>query len=581
MVDSFSELLLDQAGRLMQAHDYAGASALVNQALGIDPKNARALAFGGVLAASAGQKEPALKLVNKALKLAPSNPSVVDSAAAVFHRWGQPHRARELWERLIELSPRSAKTFWNLAMYHSAHNDVSAAEMYYRKAIELKPDVLGAYMNLGNVIKRSGRIEEAVSLYREGARRYPEDIRQTGNCLLALSYDPSYGPEQIHAEHAAWGKTLESAIAGRNAHPNDRSPERRLRVGYVSTDFRDHVVGYNLLPLLGKHDHSQFEIYCYSDTRHPDQMTARMRQHADVWRDTASLTDGDLADLVSRDQIDVLMDLVMHTDGSRLGMFARKPAPVQVTWMAYPGTTGLTRMDYRFTDPVLDPPGETDHLYTEQSIRLETFWCYDPPADGPSVGPLPAEKNGYITFGCLNNFSKVNASVLELWREVLAAVPDSRLVLLPPKGKTKDWALQKLRVAPERLICLPKVSRVQYLEYHNRIDLAIDPFPYTGHTTTLDGLWMGVPVVTLAGSTVASRGSLSILSNLGLTEFAVKSKSDYAALAVALSRDLPRLRNLRAELRGRLERSVLMDANRFARKAESAYRDIWRKWCGP
>jgi protein O-GlcNAc transferase len=575
------EILLDQAGRLMQAHDYAGAGALVDQALGIAPGNARGLAFGAVLAASAGRKDPALKLIKKALKLGPTNPVVVDSAAAIFYGSGQPHRARELWERLIELSPRSAKTFWSLALYHSNQDDVSAAEMYYRKAMELNPGVVGAYMNLGNVVKRSGRIGEAVSLYLEGARRHPEDIRQTGNYLLALNYDPSYGPEQIHAENVAWGGALESSVAGRTSHPNDRSPGRRLRVGYVSPDFRNHVAGIFFLPLLGNHDHSQFEIYCYSDARHPDEMTALFRQKADVWRETARLSDAELAAQVSEDRIDVLVDLIMHMEGSRLGMFARKPAPVQVTWLAYPGTTGLTRMDYRFTDPVLDPPGETDHLYTEQSIRLETYWCYGHPADSPAVGQLPADKNGYITFGCLNNFSKVNGAVLDLWREILAAVPDSRLILMPPRGKTKDWALEKLQVAPDRLVCLPRTSNPRYLDYYNRIDITLDPFPYTGHTTTFDCLWMGVPVITLPGPTVVSRGSLSILTNLGLAEFVVKSKSDYVALAISLSKDLARLRELRTGLRGKLERSVLMDGSRFARQVESVYYDIWRKWRSP
>jgi predicted O-linked N-acetylglucosamine transferase (SPINDLY family) len=308
-------------------------------------------------------------------------------------------------------------------------------------------------------------------------------------------------------------------------------------------------------------------------------MTALFRQGADIWRDTGDLSDAELAAQVSQDGIDVLVDLVMHMDGARLGMFAQKPAPIQLTWLGYPGTTGLTRMDYRLTDPVLDPPGETDHLYTEQSARLETFWCFEPPANSPPVGPLPADKNGYLTFGCLNSFGKVNDALLELWREILAAVPDSRLVFMPPKGKITDRVREKLGAAPSRLIGLPRESRLKYLKYYHRIDLALDPFPYTGHTTTLDGLWMGVPVVTLSGPTVVSRGSLSILTNVGLTELAVKNKSDYVALAVALARDQVRLRELRAGLRGRLERSVLMDASRFARKAESAYRAIWHKWC--
>jgi protein O-GlcNAc transferase len=297
------------------------------------------------------------------------------------------------------------------------------------------------------------------------------------------------------------------------------------------------------------------------------------------WRDTAGLSDAELAAQIAQDRIDVLVDLVMHTEGGRLGMFRPK------TCARSSGLDGLSRFDR--PDPhglpvhgsVLDPPGETDHFYTEQSVRLETFWCFDPPAGSPAVGPSPLDKNGYVTFGCLNGFVKVNDATLELWREILTAVPDSRLIFLPPNGKITGRVREKLGVAPARLIGLPRQSRLEYLKYYHRIDLALDPFPYTGHSTTLDGLWMGVPLVTLAGPTVVSRGSLSILSNLGLTELAVKNKTDYVALAVALAKDHGRLRELRNGLRGRLERSVLMDANRFARQAESAYRTMWHTWC--
>ena len=436
-----SELLLNQARQHMTVNDYGAAGLLVNQALGMDPKNIRGLAFGAVVAAKTGQKNRAVELIENALELGPNDPRVINNAAGVFFQCGQPHRARLLWERLIELSPPSVETFYNLAVYYVGQNDVSAAEMYYRKAMELAPNERVLKTQVENMLFFTGRVEEAISMYREGECLKTGDIRQSSNCLLALNYDPSYSPEQILAEHAAWGKALEAAIPAANGHANDRSPDRRLRIGYVSPDFRVHVVGYNLLPLFGKHDHSQFEIYCYSDAAHPDELTARFRKGADVWRDTAGLSDGELAAQVSQDGIDVLVDLAMHMQGTRLGIFVRKPAPIQVTWLAYPGTTGLSRMDYRFTEPVLDPPGETDHLYSEQSVRLETFWCYEPHADGPTVGPLPAATNGYATFGCLNSFVKINNAVLELWHEILAAVPDSRLVLVPPgeKRTTGCW----------------------------------------------------------------------------------------------------------------------------------------------
>lgn len=290
------------------------------------------------------------------------------------------------------------------------------------------------------------------------------------------------------------------------------------------------------------------------------------------------MTDAELAQQVTEDKVDILIDLNMHMKGMRLGVFARKPAPVQVAFMAYPGSTGMKRMDYRLTDAVLDPAG-TDGYYTEQTVRLETFWCFEPLAGCPAVGPLPADANGCVTFGCLNNFAKINAGVLEMWREVLAAVPSSRMMLMPPQGKTIAWLAGTLNVEPARLVCQPKQKPLEYLALYNQIDLALDPFPYTGHSTTLDGLWMGVPLVTRAGATIASRGSCSILTNLGLPELVTTTKDDYVKLAVQLANDLPRLRELRAGLRARMEKSVLMDADRFARQVESAYRMMWQKWC--
>jgi len=579
MPNPFAERFLDQANEHLNARDYVGAGQLVDQALLIDPKNLRALSFGAIIVANAGKKDLALNLIGQALKLGPDTPVVMYNAASVFFRYGQYDRARRLWERLAEVLPHSAEVLMNLSTYYLTRDEPETAEKYLRKVMKLAPGLPGIHLNLGNMFKNSGRIEEAVAAYREGMRLFPQEISQSSNYLLALHYDPACTPEQIHAEHAAWGRALEAAVPAPNGYENDRSPGRQLRIGYVSPHFRSHVVGLNLLPLFRQHDHAEFEIYCYSDTQNLDEVTAALHQRANVWRDTAGLPDAELAAQVSRDRIDVLVDLVMHTEAGRLGAFARKPAPIQVAWMAYPGSTGLTRMDYRFTDPILDPPGATDLFYTEQSIRLETFWCFEPSANSLAVKPLPAEKKGYVTFGCLNNFAKINDAVLDLWREILAAVPNSRLILIPPKGNTIARVREKLGVAPDRVIALPRQSRLEYLKYYQRIDLALDPFPYTGHTTTLDGLWMGVPLVTMTGPTVVSRGSLSILSNLGLTELAVNNKADYVALAIALAQDHSRLRELRAGLRVRLETSVLMDANRFARQAESAYRSMWHKWC--
>ena len=294
------------------------------------------------------------------------------------------------------------------------------------------------------------------------------------------------------------------------------------------------------IPLLSHHDHRQFEIFCYADVLRPDAVTERLRGYADVWRSTVGLSDQQLADLVRSDQIDILVDLTMHTADNRLLVFARKPAPVQVTWLAYPGTTGLSTIDYRLTDPYLDPPGLFDAFYSEESIRLpDTFWCYDPLTDQPPVNALPALENGFITFGCLNNFCKVNDGCLALWAQVLRAVPQSRLLLRAPRGQAREHVLARLEqegIAASRVEFADRQPRLEYLKLYQRIDLGLDPLPYNGHTTSLDAFWMGVPTLTLVGKTVVGRAGWSQLCNLGLKELAAETPEQYVALAAQTGR---------------------------------------------
>jgi predicted O-linked N-acetylglucosamine transferase (SPINDLY family) len=292
------------------------------------------------------------------------------------------------------------------------------------------------------------------------------------------------------------------------------------------------------------------------------------------------LNDEELTEMIRRDQIDILVDLTLHMAGNRMLVFARKPAPVQVTWLGYPGTTGLTTMDYRLTDPYLDPPGETDAFYSEKSIRLpNTFWCMDPEAEEfsqPEVNPLPVLRNGHITFGCFNNFCKINQPLLELWARVLDAVPGSRMRLLAPTGSRREWVSQMLG---NRVDFVSRESRPNYLKFHNQIDLGLDTLPYNGHTTSIDSLWMGVPVITLIGKTVAGRAGFSQLSNVGLPELAATTPEQFVKLAANLAADLPRLSELRRTLRDRTRSSPLMQGKGFAKDIESAYREIWLNYC--
>jgi predicted O-linked N-acetylglucosamine transferase (SPINDLY family) len=315
----------------------------------------------------------------------------------------------------------------------------------------------------------------------------------------------------------------------------------------------------------------------------PDENTAKLRSYTDVWRETFGMSDEKLAERIRDDQIDVLVDLTMHMANGRPLVFARKPAPVQVCWLAYQGTTGLTTMDYRLTDPLLDPPGMFDRYYSEESIRLpDSFWCYDPLTSEPSVNPPPAPNTGYVTFGCLNNFAKVTDDVLRLWAGVLRAVDRSRLILIAGEGSHRDRTIDFLAregIAPDRLTFQPFLPRPDYLRLHHHIDIALDTFPYNGQTTTLDAVWMGVPVITIVGNTSAARAGASLLWNLGTPELVADSPDQFVSIAVALAQDWKRLGDYRASLRERLQKSSLMDAPLFAKNVEAAYRTMWQRWC--
>ena len=429
------------------------------------------------------------------------------------------------------------------------------------------------------------QLDEAITAYRQALTLDPKLPLVHSNLVYTLHFHPGYNAQAIAEEHRRWNQQhAEPLTRFIQPHANDRDPERRLRVGYVSPDFRDHVVGRNLLPLFRQHDRTQFDITCYAHNSRPDAITGQFQQHADAWRDIVGLSDEQAAQLIRHDRIDILVDLSLHMAQNRLLIFARKPAPVQVTFAGYPASTGLTTIDYRLSDPYLDPPGMDESVYSEQTIRLpDSFWCYDP-LEGREipVNSLPALETGVVTFGCLGNFCKVNPPLLTLWAQVLRQVERSRLLLLASQGshrqRTLDF-LQQEGVDANRVDFVPHQRRQQYLELYHRIDLGLDTFPYGGHTTSLDSFWMGVPVVTLVGQTSVSRAGWCQLSNLGLTELAGHTPAEFVRIAVELANDLPRLRELRSTLRRRMEQSPLMDAPRFAHNIETAYRTMWRTWC--
>jgi protein O-GlcNAc transferase len=443
-------------------------------------------------------------------------------------------------------------------------------------------------------------LEEALAAYRRALHLQPERAEVHSNLVYTLQFHPGADAARIAGEQQCWnqrfGEPLRSSVP---LHLNERNPERRLRVGYVSADFRDHVVGRNLVPLFRNHDRENLEIVCYSGVLRPDGVTAEIRRHADLWRHTPGVTDEALAAAIRQDGVDILVDLAQHMAGNRLPVFARQPAPVQVSFAGYPAGTGVEAIGYRISDRYLEAEMEdgrseiggasselrsfiSDLRPAEEVLFIDSFWCYDPCGMEVEVNALPAQDNGRVTFGSLNNFCKINEGILKVWARVLGRVKDSRLVLLSPLGshRQRTWEfLEREGIAASRVEFVALHPRREYLELYHGLDIVLDPFPYGGHTTSLDALWMGVPVVSLAGERSVSRAGLSQLTHLGLRELVASSEDDYVGIAGQLAGDLPRLAELRRTLRPRMEASVLMDAPRFARQIEAAYRSVWRQWC--
>jgi len=567
-----------QAGRLAEAERF------YRQVLALQPDHAEALHLLGMLAAQAGRLDVAVELIRRAIRIRPDFVNAHYNLGLALQDKGQLGEAVTSYRQAIQLQPDYAEAHSNLGIALTNMGQVEEAIASFRRAIRIKPGFAEAHYNLGNALRSEGQLEEVIACYRQAIRLRPELVEAHSNLVNTFLYHPGYDARMIHEEVRHWNQQhAEPLKKFIQPHHNNRDPERCLRIGYVSADFFDHASAFFLLPLFLHHDRRQVEVFCYSHQAHTDQVTQQMKDRVQHWRTTVGQPDAKIAAQIRQDQIDVLIDLKLHSGGNSLLMFAHKPAPVQATWLGYPGTTGLDTMDYRLTDPYLDPPGLDDAFYSERSIRLpDTFWCYDPLTDEPKVNAPPCLEKGWVTFGCLNNFCKINDAVLALWAGVLKAVSNSRLLLLAPEGSSRQRVLDRLGregIGPERVEFVARQSRSEYRKTYHRIDIGLDSFPCNGHTTSLDSFWMGVPVVTLAGKTVFGRAGVSQLSNLGLPELIARTPDQYVQIATDLANDLPRLAELRRTLRARMEASPLMDAPRFARNIEAAYRQMWRNWC--
>jgi predicted O-linked N-acetylglucosamine transferase (SPINDLY family) len=539
--------------------------------------------------------DEAFTLLKRAVKVHPNVFEFHYNLGLIYESNGHFAQALACYRRVVELEP-SGDAHSNLAKNLTDSGQLTEAIEFAREAVKRLPHNQRAipHNNLGSALTLRGELEEGLENYKLAIAIDVENASMHSNYLLASNYVANPDLASLFQEHKKFGDKFESFTAKMYENPlasqaklaQRARADHKPRIGYVSPDFYGHAVGQFIEPILATHDKNKFDVFCYSDNFHTDDSTARMKALVSNWRQVNEMNDEDLARMIHADGIDILVDLAGHTARNRMGVFIRKPAAIQVTWIGYPNTTGLSTMDYRITDSLADPVGAADALHTEKLLRLpECFSCFQAPRQSPDVGPLPALANGFITIGSFNNFAKITPHVMRVWIDLMNRVPGSRLLL---KNRSLDNPRLKQMILDE--LCKhgadatrvdlrsPDISPMDHLNGYNLLDISLDSFPYNGTTTTCEALWMGVPVITLAGNNHVSRVGVSQMTNLGLPELIARDTNDYVNIAVALANDVPRLAALRTGMRERLKNSPLMNVTRFTKNLEEAYEVIWKKY---
>jgi predicted O-linked N-acetylglucosamine transferase (SPINDLY family) len=562
----------------------AEAEVVYREVLANDPHNPDALHLLGVLSTQGGNPAAGLDLIRQAIAHRPN--------AAIFHNnlgkaladcgdWAESLASHQ---RALALDPQYAEAQFNLGVAYQTQGDYVAAEAAYRQTLRLSPKLYKAAHNLGVVLMGQGQPRAAANSLRQALEIKPDESDTHRTILQAILYDPALSDAALFAEHQRFEACFAAPLYGEARPPeNERDPNRRLRIGWLSSDFSDHPVARNLAPIFAHRDRKAAEFICYADVLAADATTATFKTFADGWRSIIGRSDAEVVELVRSDRIDILVVLAGRFDRNRPLVAAHRPAPIQVSFHD-PATSGLKVMDYLIADPILSPR-RTSEQFTERVVRLPSFYIGAPIEDAPPLTPLPLLSAGVATFGSFNSPAKVTEEVVRLWAQVLKESPGSRLLLKykdrfqPLEGRLRE-NLAAASIAGQRLEVSPTTTdHRSHLALYNRLDIALDPFPFTGSTTTFEALWMGVPVITMAGPRMAARWSASILHALKLDELIAHSPEEYVAKAVALARDAARLMELRATLRKRLASSPLCNGPLRSRQMERLFRALWRRWC--
>jgi predicted O-linked N-acetylglucosamine transferase (SPINDLY family) len=537
----------------------------------------------GTIYEKQGSLDEAIAHFRQAIALEAGNTQLYCSLGTVLYRRGEDDAAIDACKAALQLEPANAKAHNLLGALMSRKEDWAAAASSFRVALGIMPHNAHTYNNLGMALSAQGHTEDAIENFRQAITLQPDLIAARSNLLFCLTQSEIATPQYVFEEHCRYGTRLAALRHPRPVHDNARDPGRRLRLGFVSADLWNHPVANLIEAIWGALDRTRVEIWVYHNFALEDEVSARLKKVTQSWRPVFHATDDDLYRQIRADRIDVLFDLSGHTAGNRLPVFARKPAPLQASWIGYPATTGMAEMDYYLADRHLAPAGMMDHLFTEKIVRLPAVCRFLPYPDSPPVTSLPALHGRRFTFGSFNRPGKLSETVIALWCRILRAVPTSAMLL----GSINDERLRvglierfaRHGVTEERLILHPRTHVQAYLTLHHQVDLILDTFPYSGATTSAHAIWMGVPVLTLVGNAMSSRQTAAILYPTGLDRFVTHTEEEFVAQAVYWTEHLDELNGLRGVLRERINRSPLMDVTPIARAMENAMRIIWQRWC--
>lgn len=570
---------------LYAARQYKGVEDLARRVIQWWPEEGLGWKALGTTLCMQGKPLEALEFLERAAQLLPQSAEIFNNLGNACRTMGRQDEALDHYRRAIALNPSYGDALTNLAGLLKEMCRVEESLAVFRQAMAVCPDNPALHNVEGGTYADSGQLDKAFASYRRALEIDPRYLPAYNNLLLGYQYHPDLSPEFALEEAKRFGATVSGMASPYTHWPNDRGADKRLKVGLVSGDLGAHPVGRFLQGILGKVDTAKLEIFAYSNRDKPDDSITRIiKRHVPHWRDVYGIADETLARMVRSDGIDILIDLAGHTGGNRLSLFAWKAAPIQVAWLGYFATTGVDAIDYILADRWVLPPEEESHFVEKPWRMPDAYYCYTPPVIPAKVAPLPALQTGHITFGCFNNLTKVSDAVIACWSEILLAVPDARLFLKAKQLRDEDFRASLLKkfadlgVAGERLTLEQDSRRKAYLTAFNQVDIALDPFPFPGGATTVEGLWMGVPVITLQGQRYIAHQGETILHAAGLDAWIARDIDDYVAKAVGFSKNIDGLARLRAGLRKQVLSSPIYDTRRFAINFEQALRGMWQAW---